>query len=55
MSPLTARSSVTIFTEKPACGSCLSVADQFVQKYPSILVVIKDNKGVRLNPNRKED
>ncbi|WP_147301117.1 deaminase domain-containing protein [Aestuariispira insulae] len=51
----TARGSVTIFTERPACGSCLSVADQFVQKYPNIVVVIKDNKGNLLNPNRKED
>ncbi len=45
-----ATGSVTIFTERPACGSCMWVIDQFVAKYPGIRVSVIDNKGVILRP-----
>ncbi|MFE8046462.1 deaminase domain-containing protein [Brenneria goodwinii] len=44
------KGSVTIFTEKPACGSCLGVIEQFQRKYPSIKVDVLDNNGVLLKP-----
>ena len=48
-----ARGTVNIFTEKAACASCLSVAEQFRTKYPNITVNILDNQGVMLRPPRK--
>ncbi|CNB79066.1 Uncharacterised protein [Yersinia frederiksenii] len=48
-----AKGSVTIFTERPACGSCLGVVDQFQQKYPGIQVNVLDNNGVLLTPRKK--
>ncbi|WP_171496162.1 deaminase domain-containing protein [Acinetobacter soli] len=48
-----AKGSITIMTERPACSSCLGVAEQFKSKYPNITVIITDNNGVILNPNMK--
>lgn len=48
-----ARGAVNIFTEKPACASCLGVVEQFKAKYPNIIVNILDNRGVMLRPPRK--
>ncbi|WP_039910029.1 deaminase domain-containing protein [Acinetobacter soli] len=48
-----AKGSITIMTERPACSSCLGVAEQFKSKYPNITVIITDNDEVILNPNRK--
>jgi hypothetical protein len=45
-----AKGSVTIFTERPACGSCLGVVDQFQKKYPGIQVNVLDNNGMLLTP-----
>jgi len=45
-----AKGSVTIFTERPACSSCLGVADRFKVKYPNIQVNILDNNGVVMRP-----
>ncbi|WP_123957409.1 deaminase domain-containing protein [Frederiksenia canicola] len=36
---------MTIFTERPACQSCLGVAEQFNKHYPNIKVNIFDNNG----------
>jgi filamentous hemagglutinin len=48
-----AKGNVTIFTEQPACESCLGVIEQFQKKYPGIKVDILDNNGVRLTPGRR--
>lgn len=48
-----ARGTVTIFTERSACGSCSGVVDQFQQKYPGIRVNVLDNNGVLLTPRKK--
>ncbi|WP_212633174.1 deaminase domain-containing protein [Pseudomonas panipatensis] len=48
-----ARETVNILTEKPACASCLNVAEQFKAKYPNITVNIFDNQGGMLRPPRK--
>ena len=45
-----ATGTVKIFTERPACDSCLGVADQFREKYPNINVIIYNNNGVVLGP-----
>jgi len=45
-----ATGSVKIFTERPACNSCLDVANQFRDKYPNINVTIYNNNGVVLGP-----
>lgn len=49
-----AKGSITIFTERPACGSCLSVVEQFQQKYPGIKVDVLDNNGIVLRPGGKK-
>ena len=49
-----AKGTVTIFTERPACGSCLGVVEQFQQKYPDIQVDVLDNNGVLLRPGAKK-
>ncbi|WP_430694608.1 deaminase domain-containing protein [Pectobacterium brasiliense] len=33
---ISAKGTVTIFTERPACGSCLGVVEQFQQRHPGI-------------------
>lgn len=48
-----AKGTVNIFTEKPACVSCLGVVEQFKARYPNIIVNIFDNQGVMLRPPRK--
>ncbi|MBD7923456.1 two-partner secretion domain-containing protein [Xanthomonas bonasiae] len=45
-----ARGSVTIFTERAACSSCMGVVEQFKAKYPNISVNILDNNDVVLRP-----
>jgi filamentous hemagglutinin len=47
-----AKGSVTIFTEKAACDSCLDVVKQFESRYPGVKVDVLDNNGVRLIPGR---
>ncbi|MBN5378420.1 DUF637 domain-containing protein [Serratia marcescens] len=47
-----AKGSVTIFTEKPACDSCLGVVKQFESRYPGVKINVLDNNGVRLIPGR---
>ncbi|HFZ1427224.1 TPA: DUF637 domain-containing protein [Serratia marcescens] len=47
-----ANGSVTIFTEKPACESCLGVVKQFESRYPGVKIDVLDNNGVRLIPGR---
>ncbi|HGM7838009.1 TPA: DUF637 domain-containing protein [Serratia marcescens] len=49
-----AKGSVTIFTERPACGSCLGVIEQFQNKYPGIKVDVLDNNGIVLRPGAKK-
>ncbi|WP_127960429.1 deaminase domain-containing protein [Serratia microhaemolytica] len=49
-----AKGTVIIFTERPACGSCLGVVEQFQQKYPNIQVNVLDNNGVLLRPGAKK-
>ena len=49
----TAKGRVIIFTEKPACESCLDVKQQFMKKYPNIEVIIMDNKGEIIKPRPK--
>ncbi|WP_234641465.1 deaminase domain-containing protein [Delftia tsuruhatensis] len=49
-SNFSAKGVVNIFTEKPACASCLGVAEQFKEKYPNVMVNIYDNGGVMLRP-----
>lgn len=49
-----AKGSVTIFTERPACGSCLGVIEQFQHKYPGIKVDVLDNNGIMLRPGAKK-
>ncbi|PIT09796.1 hypothetical protein BGI30_06505 [Snodgrassella alvi] len=49
-----AKGTVTIMTERPACTSCLGVADQFRAKYPNIKVNIIDNGGDLIKPLRKK-
>ncbi|QPB43692.1 hypothetical protein IHV77_06730 [Rodentibacter haemolyticus] len=46
-----ARGQVTIFTERPACPSCLGVAEQFNKRYPNIKVNIFDNNGKQIKPS----
>jgi filamentous hemagglutinin len=41
---------VTIFTERPACSSCLGVVEQFKNRYSNIRVDVLDNKGVVMRP-----
>ncbi|WP_295912000.1 hemagglutinin repeat-containing protein [uncultured Xanthomonas sp.] len=48
-----AKGTVTIFTEKAACASCLGVIEQFKEKFPNITVNVLDNKGAMLRPPRK--
>jgi hypothetical protein len=47
-----AKGTVTILTERPACSSCLGVVEQFQQKYPGIQVNVMDNKGILLTPRK---
>lgn len=49
-----AKGTVTIFTERPACGSCLGVIEQFQQKYPGVKVDVLDNNGLILRPGAKK-
>ncbi len=49
----TAKGTVNIFTERPACDSCQNVAEQFMERYPNIEVIIRDNNGVIIRPPRK--
>ncbi|MEG9488531.1 deaminase domain-containing protein [Mannheimia indoligenes] len=44
------RGQVTILTERPACPSCLGVAEQFNKRYPNIKVNIFDNNGNLIKP-----
>ncbi|MBP5150622.1 deaminase domain-containing protein [Pseudomonas protegens] len=44
---------VNIFTEKPACVSCLGAGEQFNEIYPNITVNFIDNQGVMLRPPRR--
>ncbi|MGX2951514.1 hemagglutinin repeat-containing protein, partial [Ursidibacter sp. B-7004-1] len=46
-----AKGQVTIFTERPACQSCLGVAEQFNKRYPNIKVHIFDNNGQPVKVN----
>ncbi|UUE36466.1 DUF637 domain-containing protein [Pectobacterium aroidearum] len=48
------KGSVTIFTERAACESCLGVVDQFQKMYPNIRVEVLDNNGVVLKPGKKK-
>ncbi|MEL7629983.1 DUF637 domain-containing protein [Pectobacterium aroidearum] len=48
-----AKGTVTIFTEKPACESCLGVIKQFQDRYPNINIDVLDNNHVRLIPKKK--
>lgn len=48
------KGTVTIFTERPACGSCLGVVEQFQQKYPGVNIGVIDNNGVILKPGAKK-
>lgn len=43
-----ARGQVIIFTERPACASCLGVAEQFNKRYPNININIFDNNGKQI-------
>ena len=43
-----ASGTIKIVTERPACSSCLDVAQQFAAKYPNIEVKPFDNSGVLL-------
>ncbi|WP_224556277.1 deaminase domain-containing protein [Pectobacterium versatile] len=52
---ISAKGTVTIFTERPACGSCLGVVEQFQQRYPRIEVKILDNNGIALRLGEKND
>ncbi|PTS82059.1 hypothetical protein DBR00_18250 [Pseudomonas sp. HMWF032] len=45
-----AAGTITIFTERAACASCLGVVEQFKAKYPGIQVNVLDNNGVLLRP-----
>jgi hypothetical protein len=47
---LSASGVVTIFTERPACSSCLGVVEQFKSRYSNIRVDVLDNKGVVIRP-----
>ena len=44
---------VNIFTEKPACVSCLGAGEQFNERYPNVTVNFIDNQGVMLRPPRR--
>ena len=46
-----AKGQVTIFTERPACLSCLGVVDQFTKRYPNIKVNVFDNNGKPIKHN----
>ncbi|WP_416221720.1 deaminase domain-containing protein [Pseudomonas sp. B33.4] len=39
-----------MFTERPACSSCLGVVGQFKSRYSNIRVDVLDNKGVVIRP-----
>lgn len=43
-----AKGSVKIVAERPACDSCLNVAKQFKARYPNVEIFIYDNNGVML-------
>ncbi|WGE34826.1 MULTISPECIES: deaminase domain-containing protein [Actinobacillus] len=43
-----AKGQVIIFTERPACISCLGVAEQFNKRYPNIKINIFDNNGKQI-------
>ncbi|WP_077466688.1 deaminase domain-containing protein, partial [Rodentibacter sp. Ppn85] len=45
-----AKGQVIIFTERPACPSCLGVTEQFNKRYPNIKVNIFDNNGKQIKP-----
>ncbi|MDO9768523.1 deaminase domain-containing protein, partial [Glaesserella parasuis] len=45
-----AKGQVIIFTERPACPSCLGVSEQFNKRYPNIKVNIFDNNGNLIKP-----
>lgn len=45
-----ATGTISIFTERAACASCMGVVEQFMAKYPGIRVSVFDNKGVLLRP-----
>ncbi|MDX6916963.1 deaminase domain-containing protein [Pectobacterium carotovorum] len=47
-----AKGSVTIFTERAACESCLGVVDQFQKMYPNIKLELLDNNDVVLKPGK---
>ncbi|WP_233958490.1 DUF637 domain-containing protein [Pectobacterium versatile] len=51
---ISAKGTVTIFTERPACGSCLGVVEQFQQRYPGVEVKVLDNNGITLRPGAKK-
>nr|WP_234830653.1 DUF637 domain-containing protein [Pectobacterium carotovorum] len=53
-SNISAKGSVTIFTERAACESCLGVIDQFKQKYPNIEINVLDNNGIILKPGGRK-
>ncbi|MCQ8233624.1 deaminase domain-containing protein [Pectobacterium carotovorum] len=52
---ISAKGTVTIFTERPACGSCLGFVEQFQQRYPGVEVKKLDNNEVTLRPGEKND
>ncbi|MGK2888500.1 MAG: deaminase domain-containing protein [Candidatus Malihini olakiniferum] len=43
----------TIYTEKPACESCLCVVKKSQDKYPKININVLDNNHVRLIQTKK--
>jgi len=50
-----AKGQVTIFTERPACLSCLGAVDQFIKCYPNIKVNVFDNNGKAINIMEKNN
>ncbi|UVO08517.1 hypothetical protein LW347_00440 [Pectobacterium polonicum] len=53
-SNISAKGSVTIFTERAACESCLGVIEQFQKKYPNIEIHVLDNNDVILKPGGRK-
>lgn len=49
-----AKGNVTIFTERPARESFLSVVEQFQKRYPNIDIRVLDNNGVVLKPGGRK-
>ncbi|WP_228768306.1 deaminase domain-containing protein [Limnohabitans sp. DM1] len=47
-----ATGTIRIVTERPACESCLDVADQFRARYPNINLQIFDNNGIVFLPKK---